>query len=118
MENKDRVCGLKYFDSTKKTYKLHNFNNASAALNEDFIITHQGICGKCSTTQDLFVYLTRNLTRPIRKCGVKYFHSKGQMKHCIKKLGFSDACAQVWYWNTINTKKHCAITCIWALLTN
>ena len=55
-------------------------------------MTHQGVCGKCSTTKDLYVYLTTDLTRPVRACGVRYFYSLNKLRKCIKNLGFTDAC--------------------------
>ncbi len=71
---------------------MRTFDDMESALREGFIVTHQGICGKCSTTKDLYVYLTTDLTRPVRKCGLKYFYSHKKMKACIKNLGFTDAC--------------------------
>ena len=79
-------------------------------------MTHQGVCGKCSTTRDLYVYLTTDLTRPVRKCGIKHFASHKKLWNCIKKLGFTDGCTQVWFWNTLNTKKHCGLVCMVSLL--
>ena len=38
--------------------------------------------------------------------------------NCILKLGFTFPCAQIWYYNTINTKKHCFSTCMKSYLTN
>lgn len=117
LSNKDRVCGLKYLDSEKHAYSLQTFENKQLALDSGYIVTHQGICGKCSTTKDLYVYLTTDLTRPVRKCGLKYFYSHQKMKRCIKNLGFTDACTEVWYWNTLNTKKHCLEKCLWSYIT-
>lgn len=105
-------------DTQNSTYNLKTFENKQLALNEGYTVTHQGVCGKCSTTKDLYVYLTTDLTRPVRKCGLKYFYSHAKMKDCIKSLGFTEACTEVWYWNTLNTKKHCLKQCLYAYLTN
>ena len=94
---------------------MQNFDTKQKAQEAGWIVTHQGICGKCSTTKDLYVYLTTDLTRPVRKCGLKHFASHKKMWQCIKKLGFTDACTQVWYWNTLNTKKHCGAVCMLSL---
>lgn len=59
-----------------------------------------------------------DLTRPVRSCGLYNFYSIENTRKCIKKLGFTDACTEVWLWNTLNTKKHCKFVCIWALITN
>jgi hypothetical protein len=55
-------------------------------------VTHQGVCGKCSTTKDLYVYLTMDLTAPVRTCGVKKFYSRDKLRKCIENLGFTDPC--------------------------
>lgn len=81
-------------------------------------MTHQGVCGKCSTTKDLYVYLTTDLTRPVRACGVRYFYSLNKLRKCIKNLGFTDECTEVWLWNTINTKKQCGPICMYSYLTH
>lgn len=82
-----------------------------------WIVTHQGVCGKCSTTKDLFVYLTTDLTKPVRECGLKKFYSQKALRVCISNLGFTDPCSEVWLWNTLNTKKHCGAICFWSYLT-
>lgn len=104
LKNKDRVCALKYLNSNKTSYSLKEFETRKTAEDAGWIVTHQGVCGKCSTTKDLFVYLTTDLTRPVRKCGLKYFYSHKLLWQCIKSLGFTPACTQVWFWNTIHTK--------------
>jgi hypothetical protein len=116
MKNKIRVCALKYHDSAKKNYSLSNFATREDAENAGWIVTHQGTCGKCSTSKDLFVYLTTDLTRPVRACGVKHFASQSKLRQCIKSLGFTDACTEVWLWNTLNTKKVCGLVCVASLL--
>lgn len=95
---------------------MREFESRGNASKEGWLVTHQGVCGKCSTTKDLFVYLTTDLTRPVRMCGVKHFGSHKKLWNCIKKLGFTDGCTQVWYWNTLNTKKHCGLVCMVSLL--
>jgi len=60
------VCAIKYLDPLKKQYTIANFNNKEQAQANGWIVTHQGVCGKCSTLKDLFVYLTTDLTKPVR----------------------------------------------------
>ena len=48
-------------------------------------------------------------------CGVKHFASHRKLWKCIKNLGFTDACTQVWFWNTLNTKKVCGPVCMISL---
>ena len=32
-------------------------------------------------------------------------------------MGFTDPCAEVWLWNTLNTKKHCGLICFISMIT-
>ena len=66
--DKEQVCALRYLDQFNRTYRLDTFESKSLLPN-DYIITHQGRCAACSTVQDLWVYLTTDLTRTVRKCG-------------------------------------------------
>ncbi|CAK93061.1 unnamed protein product (macronuclear) [Paramecium tetraurelia] len=113
------VCAIKYDDYEKQMqsdlnfrYHLKQFNSKEEAEENQFIVTHQGKCGACSTLQDLAVYLTTDLTRPVRKCGLMYGLSQHYLLKCIKGLGFTDTCAQVWLYNTLNTKKSCFWPCM------
>ncbi|CAD8164192.1 unnamed protein product [Paramecium pentaurelia] len=112
------VCAIKYDDYEKQIYHLNHFNSKEEAEQNQFIVTHQGKCGACSTLQDLAVYLKTDLTRPVRKCGLMYGLSQYHLLKCIKGLGFTDTCAQVWLYNTLNTKKSCFWPCIVSFITN
>ena len=83
-----------------------------AVLAEGGQITHRGRCGACSSFQDLAVYIEqRNLNRAGRLCGLQgTFGEKTQMR-CLEKLGFTDACAQVWSFNIKNTRSACLGLC-------
>ena len=67
--DKTSVCALKYTNINKTSYKLRHFHDRNTAMENGYTVTHQGRCGACSTTQDLAVYLSRNLTIPVRACG-------------------------------------------------
>ena len=114
--NKVRVCALQYEDEAKTNYNLKDFISKEAAEAAGYTVTHQGPCGACSSTQDLSVYLSMNLTSPVRKCGMKGVVSLSWAYECIKDLGFSDECSQIWVYNTANTRKECFGVCIvsWA----
>jgi len=116
--NKSLVCALKYQDPFNQTYTLSNFGSQDEALNEGYIITHQGKCGSCSTLFDLVAYLKQNLTAPVRKCGAFGVLSKTWSLDCLSKLGFTKPCAEIWYFNTVNTRKKCFGICMWAWITN
>ena len=57
-----------------------------------------------------------DLTAPVRQCGLDFL--SGPMEDhvaCLEALGFTRPCAQIWYWNTQNTKYACAEPCFAAL---
>jgi hypothetical protein len=70
LNNKRRVCALKYTDQSNTTYVLSTFEDEAMARQQNYIITHQGKCGVCSTIQDLSVYLLMDLTHSEIKCGI------------------------------------------------
>lgn len=117
LNNKVMVCAIRYLDLDHKTYSINTFDSKIAAEQNGFTVTHQGQCGACSSLQDLSVYLTLNLTEPVRKCGEKSFFSKKWAKTCISNLGFTDQCSDIWLFNVGNTRKDCLSTCLWATLT-
>ena len=96
----------------ERTYRLETFPTERAALAAGGQITHRGRCGACSSFQDLAVYIEqRNLNRAGRLCGLQgTFGAKTQMS-CLKKLGFTDACAQIWSFNVDNTRSECLGLC-------
>ncbi|KAL4455281.1 hypothetical protein ABPG74_012433 [Tetrahymena malaccensis] len=111
-------CGLRYTDSSKINYELKTFESLDSLLENQFNVTHKGKCGVCSTTQDLTVYLEKDLTQPVRWCGLRYFYSKKQNIQCLLDLGFTYPCAQIWYYNTINTRKQCGGICFLSYIFN
>lgn len=118
LANTSIVCGLKYNDATKKSYELNTFSSENQAKLAGYTITHQGKCGVCSTTVDLAVYLAKNLTVPVRKCAMKTVLSNKWALDCLKALGFSDNCANIWLDNSLNTRKHCFGVCMKSWLEN
>ena len=60
------VCGYVYNnleDGSKSCsqYSMVTYNNRSDLMKAGAIITHEGSCGLCSTTQDLAIYLSKNI---------------------------------------------------------
>lgn len=117
INNKNLVCAIKYQDSSNKSYTLSTFPSKNDALNAGFIVTHQGKCGSCSTLLDLVAYLKQGLTAPVRACGAKGFVSKDWAMNCLLSLGFTKPCADIWYYNTVNTRKDCFTECMWAWIS-
>ena len=108
------VCGVKYTDKNKTKYYLKSYQSYEDAIKDNAYVTHYGKCGACSTLQDLSVYLkNKNLTKKTRRCGFKSIFNKNKCYNCIKNLGFTEPCAKIWYYNTINTKEKCMLPCLW-----
>ena len=55
----------------KRMYKLANFESETEAVEAGWNVTHRGQCGACSILQDLGVYISRNLTSEMRRCGLE-----------------------------------------------
>lgn len=67
--------------------------------------THENACGVCSTLTDLAVYIdTPDLTAPVRRCGLGAWVFLSTMQ-CLRDLGFTEACASIWYWNVQHTSR-------------
>ncbi|MFC1670074.1 hypothetical protein ACFL20_06735 [Spirochaetota bacterium] len=117
VSNPGTVCAVK-FSPGKKHYKISTFKSTEDAIKKNFRITHRGACGTCSTLKDLAVYMKqRNLTTPVRKCS-SMVAFKTRSINCLKKLGFTDSCAQTWYFNALNTARQCLGVCLISWLVN
>ena len=76
-----------------------------------------GVCGLCSSLEDLAVYLEQpDLTDPVRACGLMFPRGPAE-DHlaCLRALGFTEPCAQIWYFNTVHTRERCLAPCVAAL---
>ena len=109
---KDEVCAFKFSDAAKTRYILKTFNTPAEAQLSGFTITHKTHCGTCSSLKDLATYLdNKNLTVPARDCSKKM--SIDKIKECyMESIGFTEACAETWAYNSVNTKKACIGICI------
>lgn len=110
-EATDEVCAVVL---TGKNYLTQTFASTAAAEAAGGIVTHFGACGVCSSLQDLAVYAGNgDLTTPVRQCGIVGV-AQGEEKslQCLLDLGFTRPCAQVWYYNTLNTRTECGDVCI------
>ena len=110
VQTEDVVCVLERND------QLQEYTVQSQVLSEAIPeqITHLGACGACSSLQDLLVYASRtDLTEPVRTCGLQGI-SQGMEANvdCLRALGFSESCAVIWYYNTLNTRTACLNVCL------
>ena len=103
------VCGVR-FEPDGVRYRLATFPAEAAARAAGYAVTHLGACGTCSTLQDLAVYLERpDLTAPVRRCGIR--PTSAGVLDCLGRLGFSPACARIWFFNARNTGRECLGVC-------
>lgn len=114
-EEPEKVCGL--FFEGEEEYRLVTFESALLAEEAGAQVTHEGACGACSSLQDLAVYIEESdLTTPVRRCGIQNLSgSVDVLAECISALGFTDACSEIWAYNTLNTREVCFDECISAL---
>lgn len=111
----DAVCGARF--SSNGSYRLVDYPSTSAALADGAQVTHYGVCGRCSSLADLAVYAEiPDLTEPVRSCGLQNLSGPIEdLTACIAALGFTDACASIWAYNTMHTQDACLSVCIAAL---
>ncbi len=98
-----------------RPYTLVTYVSEAEAHDAGAFVTHFGACGVCSPLTNLAVYIREpDLTGPVRECGLT---SKTLEAHvaCLRALGFDEPCAQIWYWNTLNTRSACLGACLAAL---
>ena len=111
LADKDRVCAIRYNDESRTDYMIQSFKNRQE-MEDGYVVTHEGVCGACSTLQDLAVYLGTDLTNGARKCALKSIVTKRMAMRCFRKLGFTDQCSEIWYYNSINTREECFKICM------
>ena len=95
-------------------YALKPVSQEAEAQETGGTITHSGPCGQCSSLQNLAVYMRNpDLTEPVRSCGLKgVFEGEEANIACLMEIGFDEACAQIWYFNTQHTREMCFEVCI------
>ncbi|MCJ7725156.1 MAG: hypothetical protein MUP76_02035 [Acidimicrobiia bacterium] len=111
------VCAVFADPSTPGGYRLETVPDRESAEATGGVITHAGACGACSSLQDLAVYLeTPDLGGPVRECALIDFGDNPQAtQDCILALGFTRPCAQIWAYNSFNTREACLVDCLEAL---
>jgi hypothetical protein len=97
-----------------RAYRLVTYASQAAARAAGARVTHFGHCGVCSTLANLAVYLRNNdLTAPVRSCALASGSDGGDPDlDCLIGLGFDLPCAQIWSYNTANTRKLCLEPCL------
>ncbi len=104
--------------STPRAYRLDTYASEAAARAAGASPTHFGHCGVCSSLENLAVYMKENdLTAPVRACGIQSGTFQANVA-CLQALGFDLPCAQVWAYNTANTRDRCGGICLPLLAAN
>jgi hypothetical protein len=103
--------------SEANQYRLANYDTESEAVADGAMVTHQGACGQCSSLQNLAVYMAHSdLTDPVRNCGIEGIVAGEEANiECLMEIGFDLPCAQIWYFNTQNTRNICLDVCLESL---
>ena len=106
----EKACVIE-INHEQQSYRLETMNLDEAP---SAYITHLGPCGACSSLRDLKVYLDNiDLTEPVRSCGLRGLNSEiSETVSCLQDIGFSDACAEIWAYNTKNTRESCLDVCL------
>ncbi len=117
-EGPDAVCALvpgTAAGTGARPYALVTYESETEARAAGGHVTHFGACGVCSPLVNLGVYIREpDLTGPVRACGLTSKDAASNIA-CLSALGFDEPCAQIWYWNTRNTRAACLAPCLAAL---
>jgi hypothetical protein len=106
------VCGVVVVDTAQKRYRLETFASESEATAAGAVVSHGGGCGLCSSLADLAIYAEQlDLTTPVRACGLSSGGDLTENVACLEELGFTRPCAQIWAYNTANTRASCLSIC-------
>ncbi|MEW5743741.1 MAG: hypothetical protein AB1938_32815 [Myxococcota bacterium] len=108
------VCAVVATDLMARRYRVETFPTVDAAHDAGAFLTHHGACGVCSTLEDLRVYAADpDLGAPVKQCGLDTFSQGFEANvQCLQRLGFTRPCAQIWAWNTANTRRKCLEPCV------
>jgi len=110
----DAVCAVRV-EADGAGYHLKTFAGWDEAKAAGWQVTHAGACGLCSPLVDLAVYMEQpDLTDPVRQCGLEHLLDQTPDDHlqCLMDLGFDEACARIWYYNTKFTQTACGGVCM------
>jgi hypothetical protein len=105
----EQVCGVLL--NGDGSYTLKTFDGVGQASAAGARVTHYGACGLCSSLEDLAVYMEKtDLSGPVRDCAIKAIaHGMDEAVKCLMDIGFTHACAQIWYYDSKHTRENCKI---------
>jgi len=107
----NRFCGMLTDRTTPTNYTLKTYDSREAVRAAGAVITHFGACGLCSSLKDLAVYMGQpDLSGPVRDCALKGIISGEEASvKCLMEIGFTHACAKIWYDDSKHTRENCPI---------
>jgi len=108
----DLFCAVHDDDATLYHVQTHDSLDAITAAGA--VLTHHGACGQCSSLQDLAVYMANpDLSGPVRECAMLGIGGTDEeVTACLQELGFTEPCAQIWAFNSANTRAECLDVCL------
>lgn len=119
------VCAFKFTTNNStcdgRPYELISYSSSDAATADGAVVTHKGPCGVCSSAQDLSVRMKHvtDLASKTLPCAVVYkldTQSSSEVRFaelftCVKNLGFSDPCGELWAHYLATNGNLCASNC-------
>eukprot|EP01038_Epipyxis_sp_PR26KG_P012369 gene12369-16592_t len=117
LDEETAVCALSYprennYDKKCNYYTMVTYKNREEAVSTGAVVTHEGSCGLCSTTQDLALYLRTDFTNAGKLCATKGLFNETAGLECYMSLGLTKECAKIWNYDGIYDGKLCSKTCI------
>lgn len=93
-------------------YRLESYASRAEAEQNGAHMTHAGVCGACSSTQDLAVYLRHeDMERLGSWCTAQAIVSEELGMECYRNVGMTNECAKIWVYNGLDTRNHCWNIC-------
>ena len=113
-ESHAAVCGVVVEDLAARRYHLQTFDDVAQVADAGAYLTHHDACGRCSTLVDFALYASdRDLGARVKKCGLDNLGQPiATLTTCLENLGFTKPCAQIWAFNTNNTRAECLGVCL------
>jgi hypothetical protein len=76
-------------------------------------VTHLTECGPCSSLEDLAAYMSHwDMPALARACGVVGAISRELGARCLRDLGLTSPCAEIWMFNAAYTRQVCLLPCL------
>ena len=119
VHDENTVCGIVYDEPTNRfsdcgdEYTMKTYQSAKEAEGAGAFVTHTGVCGVCSTTKDLSVYMNNpDLEMGSVECAAASLVSEKLGLQCYVDLVLTLDCARIWVYDSINTGILCTEHCL------